>query len=445
MSRLARRDFLKFSSIGALAAAGFGASGCATESRRTVGGRPVLQVWAWDRNSRGQWHQNAWRRYRQQNNPDFELEFVYLPFEQLHDKILVAAMAGSGGPDICDIEISRFGNYVRGEPMFVDMGPELHRRNLVDQFYVPSALDPWSYRRGIYGIGSEQNTCLMCYRADLYEDAGVTTPIGSWDQLAEEARRYRRDTGRYLVDVEYLDWGEWWMFTLQQGGGFFDEAGMPRVADEYGIRTVEFRRKAVEDGWAMLSSNLESDSPQHFAALGNGTVATVFGPPWLFSGNTQSYLPETAGKWRLQPFPRWDGGGASPSRAATWGGTGVCVTRSCPLPDEAVDFVIFMHTDIESVRFDFDQRQNFPTYRPAYAEPWLNEPAEFFRDQPVGALIGDYASEINNWYNSPFWPQVTQATLRAGITPGMRGDLEPAVAMQNAQEEALKVIDLATP
>ncbi|HVX46091.1 MAG TPA: extracellular solute-binding protein [Mycobacteriales bacterium] len=440
MRQLSRRRMLQGAAAGLLAAGGLGAAGCAPSARKTIDGKPVLNLWTWDRNGRGPWHEKAWQLYKKAKKPDFELELLYLPFQQMHDKILIAAEAGSGGPDISDIEISTFGRFIRGDPIFVELTPELQRQKLLDKLYRPSATDPWSYKNKVYGLGNELNTCLMCYRWDVYEKAKVTTPITSWDQFAEEARRFHKDTGNYLMDVEYLDWQEWWQLTLQQGGGFFDEKGNPTIDSPEGRRTLDYRLTALKEGWSFLRSS-ETGSPQQFTALGAGQVATIIGPPWYFAGNTQNYIPDTKGKWRLQAFPQWDKGG---SRTATHGGTGTCVLKSCPLRDQAVDYVIWSHTNVESVLFDYKNRQTFPTYRPAYAEPALTEPVPFFDNQRVGKLIQEVSPDINRWYNSPFWPNATDTTVREGITPALSKGVAPKDALSKAQRDTLDVIDFSS-
>lgn len=437
MPTLTRRGFMKAGAAGILA--GSGLSACAPGSRKRVNGKPVLNFWTWDRNGRGPWQQNAWRLYKKKHNPDFEIEWLFLPFQQMHDKILIAAEAGSGGPDISDIEISTFGRFIRGQPIFVDMTSALQKSQALSKLYRPSASDPWSYQGKVYGLGNELNTCLMCYRWDVYEKAGVKTPIETWDQFADEARRYHKDTGKYLMDVEYLDWGEWWQLTLQQGGGFFNKAGHPTIDSPEGVRTLNYRLAALRDGWSFLRSS-ESGSPQQFTALGAGQVATIIGPPWYFAGNTQNYIPDTKGKWRLQGFPRWESGG---SRTATYGGTGMCVLKSCPLPDEAVDFVIWAHTNVDSVLFDYHNRQTFPTYKPAYQDAALKEPVAFFDKQHVGELIDEISPEINTWYNSPYWPNAVDTTVREGITPALSKHVPPKQALHKTQQDTLNIIDFS--
>ena len=53
----------------------------------------------------------------------------------------------------------------------------------------------------------------------------------------------------------------------------------------------------------------------------------------------------------------------------------------------------------------FAERQVWPTYRPAFEDPKLTEPLEFFDNQEVGSIIREVSPEINPAYNSPFWPE----------------------------------------
>ena len=68
-------------------------------------------------------------------NPDKTIELVanVSPYDDVHNKLLVALQSGSGAPDFADIEISKFPNYIKGEPQLVPLNdiiePELN--NLV--------------------------------------------------------------------------------------------------------------------------------------------------------------------------------------------------------------------------------------------------------------------------------------------------------------------------
>ncbi len=153
-------------------------------------------------------------------------------------------------------------------------------------------------------------------------------------------------------------------------------------------------------------------------------------------------MKQTAGKWMLQPMPRWTADG---SRTATAGGTGVTVLKTSPMLEEAVDFVVWEHTTPEALMFDFAERQVWPTWRPAFEDPRLSQPIEFFNNQKVGELISEISPEINKWYNSPFWGETTDAAVRLGITPALQeANLTPEAALKAAQQESEELIQFQT-
>ncbi len=437
MESVSRRSFLK--TAGGLAAASTGAwwlSGCAPAFN--TGAKKTLDFWAFS-DTRIFWQKKAWDLYKQQKKPDFEINWLIFPYQQMHDKILVTSQAGSGGPDIADIEISQFSRYIKGDVIFVDLMPKLQAMGVLDNLYRPSATDPWTWKGKIYGMGNELNTCLLSYRFDLLQKANIKVPFETWDDFAEAGKKYHQDTGKYLIETSYYDWGYWWIMTLQQGGGFFGPDGQPTLNAPPAVKSLTFMQQMIKDGWSIPRPL----SASYNALVDSGVIATILGPSWNFSGFAQENAPDTKGKWHLQLLPRWTSDG---SRTATWGGTGVSVLKTSQSVDEAVDFVTFEHTTPQALLYDFDERQVWPTFKPALDDPRLSQPLPFFDNQRVGELIKEASPEINKWYNSPYWPETTDATVRVGLTPAI---LQPntvtaAQAMNNAQHEALSIISFET-
>jgi arabinosaccharide transport system substrate-binding protein len=110
--------------------------------------------------------------------------------------------------------------------------------------------------------------------------------------------------------------------------------------------------------------------------------------------------------------------------------------------ERAIDFVLFEHTTPEAMLFDFDERQVWPTYKPALQDPRLSEPLAFFDNQRVGSLIKEVSPEINKWYNSPFWSETTDAFVRLGVTPTLQqANVSAQAALNDAQNQAKSIID----
>jgi arabinosaccharide transport system substrate-binding protein len=227
--------------------------------------------------------------------------------------------------------------------------------------------------------------------------------------------------------------------TLQQKGGYFSSDGQPTLNAPPAINTAKYMQQAIKDGWSIPRPLVAS----YNGAIADGTFAVVLGPSWNFSGFTQESAPNTKGKWHLQPLPVWTPGG---SRTATWGGTGVSVLKTSQSAEEAMDFVIFEHTTPQALLYDFDERQVWPTFKPALDDPRLSQPLAFFDNQKVGELIKEVSPEINTWYNSPYWPETVDSNIRVGLSPTI---LQPNTitaeqAMNNAQHEALSIISFET-
>lgn len=307
----------------------------------------------------------------------------------------------------------------------------------MDKYYRASAMDPWSWQGHVYGIGSELNACLLSYRWDILEKAGVKMPIDNWDDFTREAEKYHKETGNSLIDFPTQDSGSWWQMTLQQGKTYFGPSGNLTLTSKESVRTLEYQKKALSDGWSIHRPLGQA----YDTALSTGKIASLLGPAWNFSGFVQQSLPDTKGKWRLQPIPEWPGGSA---RTATQGGTGVSVLNTSGDIESAVDFVLWEHSSVDALIGDFKHRQTWPTYKPAFRDPSLTQPIPFFDNQRVGNLIEQVADKIPTWYTSPFWPETNDAFVRIALTPGLTSDISAISALKAAQKEAQSIIQFET-
>jgi arabinosaccharide transport system substrate-binding protein len=439
MNKVDRRTFLK--AAGGVAAGSLFFGGCGEAPAFNRGVKKTLNFWAFS-DTRIIWQKYAFELYKKERNPDFEINWSIFPYAQMHDQILITSQAGTGGPDIADIEISQFARFIKGDIIFVDITQPLQQRGLMDKFYQASATNPWSWKGRVYGIGNELNTVLLSYRSDVWEKAKIQTPINTWDQFVEEAKRFHQDTGNYLIDFPFDDWASWWIMTQQQHRGFFNSQGQPILNDPINIQTLQFQKQGIKDGWATVRPPSASGQ-SYYATLSQGTVTSLMGPSWNFSGFIQENIPQTKGKWHLQALPAWptpDG-----SRTATHGGTGVAVLKTGTSPEEALDFVLYEHTNVEALLHDFSVRQVWPTYKPAFADPRLSGPLDFFDNQRVGDLIKELSPQINQWYNSPYWPETTNACTTFAITPAIqKSDVSAQQALDMAQSQTQSTINFET-
>ena len=120
-SRFSRRDFLGVTA-GAASALGLAAGGVQA-SPSPIRALPVvrsqaeatLEVWGFNR-ERLNFAQNASELpVFKDKYPNVTVNFRGFPFAQMHDKLLAALASGQGAPDIAEVEIARFSQFLKGE------------------------------------------------------------------------------------------------------------------------------------------------------------------------------------------------------------------------------------------------------------------------------------------------------------------------------------------
>src|SRR5919112_4572863 len=118
---LSRRDFLRAGCGALMGAYALGLAGCGGEQGGS-GNSNTLEFWAFDEGRAGlaqaALKTDAWKEAQ----GNVKVNFRIFPYEQMHDKLLTALVSGKGAPDIADVEISRFSNFIKGDELpFVDL------------------------------------------------------------------------------------------------------------------------------------------------------------------------------------------------------------------------------------------------------------------------------------------------------------------------------------
>jgi ABC-type glycerol-3-phosphate transport system substrate-binding protein len=81
------------------------------------------------------------------------------------------------------------------------------------------------------------------------------------------------------------------------------------------------------------------------------------------------------------------------------------------------------------VLWDFEARTAYPAYRPAYDDPALAKPNEYFGGAKIGQLYSDIAPDLPSFRQSPVWPDTTEAIQRDVITPVMNDEVDAETAL----------------
>src|SRR6266508_1187728 len=280
-----------------------GVAGLIAAACGQIGGTPVsaslsaqknaaLEVWVHGV-SHAEWQKGALEDYNKEKG--FNLTATWTqPAEVLVDKLIIALAAGSGYPDMADIEVSHIGKVLRtAAPPLVVLNEYLKAKE--NDFFKPSAFDPWSANGKYYGIGSELNVCLMSYRQGLFDRAGIKAPLATWDDVVAAGKKILgvAPKGILMPRVRSDATGHAAMLAVQAGGGFFSKDNRLIVNDPNNARALQYLADLINQHQV---AKLYTSSGEFQMAFNTGQVAAELGPTWQVSGQLRKDAPDTAGK-----------------------------------------------------------------------------------------------------------------------------------------------------
>ena len=107
-----------------------------------------------------------------EQNPDktINLKMTVLPYGDMHTKLQSSLLAGKGAPDLCDIEVGQFPNFLKGVPQLETLTDvvEPYKDSIVE-----SRLNLYSKDGDIYGLPTHVGATVAFYNTELLEEAGI--------------------------------------------------------------------------------------------------------------------------------------------------------------------------------------------------------------------------------------------------------------------------------
>ncbi|WNO76712.1 ABC transporter substrate-binding protein [Streptomyces sp. AM8-1-1] len=295
--------------------------------------------------------------------------------------------AGSGLKDIQGIEIGRAKELVDTQAAkFVDLGDVAG----VDHFL------PWKLSQvttkddKVIGLGTDIGPMAVCYRKDLFQQAGLPTDRekvaelweGDWSKYVAAGKTFK--AGFKGGKVAFMDSSSGLFNAMIYGNSqqFYDKDG----------KLVYQDNPAVTDAWTLasqaatsgLTAKLRQFQPGWDPALANSTFATTVCPAWMLGHISEKAGPKNKGKWDVAKAPK----------GANWGGSFLGVMDKSPVKEEAKKLVAWL-TAPEQQAHVFEKIGNFPSSQQALSAPQVaNATSEYFSEAPIGKIFGAAAEEI---------------------------------------------------
>ncbi len=258
------------------------------------------------------------------------------PYDDMHNKLLIALQSGVGAPDLVDIELGKYANFLRGDIQLLPLNdviePELPN-------IVKARVDIYSKDGAYYGICFHVGAAVIYYNAELCEQAGIDWKnIKTWNDFYEAGKKFKAAfPDKYWTSVETRDPWNMWPMLSSQGGDLLDADGKPNINSPQMVRVLEFNRKLLDEGIATIAPGDFHHAEEFWALMNSGGVASLSMPMW-YMGRFTDHMPDLAGKIAIAPLPVWEVG---QPRSVGMGGTGTSVVKTSKVADPAKRFLAF--------------------------------------------------------------------------------------------------------
>jgi multiple sugar transport system substrate-binding protein len=247
-------------------------------------------------------------------------------------KIADALKAGSGAPDVAEVEYDELPSY---EVTHSVVNLASYGANNYKSDFVPWAWSEVSQGSGVYAMPSDSGPMGFYYNATELAKYHITPPA-TWAQFATDAATlHKANPSDYLTDFAGTDL-QWIMSLMAQDGAFpFGYSGGSHVTINW---TGPAQMKFAAYWQSMLSAHLLNTvtdiTATSFADMDKGIDAS-----WLSSAWGPSYFAPDAkasiGDWRAAALPQWTAGA---DVAANWGGSTYPVFTQSSHPAQAAEF-----------------------------------------------------------------------------------------------------------
>ncbi|SEI80767.1 arabinosaccharide transport system substrate-binding protein [Propionispira arboris] len=243
------------------------------------------------------------------------------PYDEQHNKLLIALQSGTGAPDLADIEIGKFANYIKGsKPGLVELNDIV---DPVKDNLIMGRMDNYAKDGKYYGVDYHVGAEVMYYNKEILDQAGVDiNKIVTWDDYIAAGKQVVAKTGKPMTTIETTE--HWSVYPLMnmQGSDVLDKDGNSSFDNATNIKTLQMLKDMLyKDKIAVPAPGGYHHSEEYWAWMNKGNAASVWMPMW-YMGRFVQYMPELKGKIVIRPMPVFAGG----KRSVGMGGTATVIT-----------------------------------------------------------------------------------------------------------------------
>ncbi len=391
------------------------------------GGDDTLTVWAWDPNFNIYAMQEAEKVY-QEDHPDFKLDIVEVPWDDLQTKITTIAQS-QAYDELPDIFLMQNNAFQKNALNYPDLFSDFSDSDIDFSEFPSSVVDYSTVDDVNYGVPFDSGTAITALRTDVLEQAGYTiddfTDI-TWDEFITKGTDIKAKTGQALLSGQAGSADIPMMILQSAGASIFDDEGNPTIVDNDALTAaIDVYTRLVDAG--VLTEVNSWD--EYINTLVNSAVAGTVNGIWIV-GSIQA-AEDQSGKWAVTNVPKLDGIPDATNYSAN-GGSSWTLSSNADV-ELASDFLASTFAgSTELYDTILPKSGAVANWIPAGDSDVYAQPSEFFSGQPIFQQVVEYGASVPSNNTGAYYYEGRDAVSTA-MTQIMAGT-DPETALAEAQK-----------
>ncbi|MFM9450527.1 extracellular solute-binding protein [Streptomyces europaeiscabiei] len=233
-------------------------------------------------------------------NPGFQVELEVVDWEQIDSKVKTYIQTGQQ-PDV--LNYNKFSDFARDDLIY-QAKDVVSPKVLAD--FLPLFADQAQYEGVQYGLPFISSARLFFYNKDLFDKAGLSEPPSSWAEVEDAAEKLKKAGDIPLglpLGAEEAQ-AEFYIWAMNNGGGWTDKSGQWAVDQRANVETLDFLRKLTKAG--LTQPNPEATNRKDvFNQFAQGRIGMINGAVFMRKGFIDTVDKQL--NYGVAPLPSKDG------------------------------------------------------------------------------------------------------------------------------------------
>ncbi|MFC8453299.1 extracellular solute-binding protein [Kitasatospora sp. NPDC057223] len=361
------------------------------------------------------------------SHPDINIHTQVTQDGQAYWDTLTARL--DSGTGLADIQAVEVGYIAQATSTYADKLVNLDTTRGVN----PQAWLPWKTQQAttaagaLIGLGTDVGPMAVCYRKDLFKQAGLPTDRaevaalwqGDWSRFLEVGRRYR-DAAPKGTSFTDSAGGLFNAVLSSEAQQYSDASGKLNYQNSPGVKKAwDLAARAAQD---KLTAGLTQFKGEWNTGFFLSRFATVVCPSWMTGVISSNSGDGAAGQWDIAQAPA----------AGNWGGAFLTVPKAGGHPKEAAELAAWLTAPEQQAKV-FAKTGNLPSTLAGLKQPAVQDAKlDYFGDTPVGQIYAAAAQFIQPAPIGKDDGTVKTALTRDGLEAVEKEGVDPKTAWNNA-------------